>query len=124
MLDRHRRRLPEREGRGRKHQERGRAALLRHAGNTRGFKAAVGPYAVDDRQPTADLVLRDVEDTALLVEGAGGTSVEWALTVIAEMPGVAATSRRCLRKLLSSIVKSSANGSKTAGMTPCGTYSA
>jgi hypothetical protein len=48
------------------------AALGRHAGDPRRFQAAVGPHAVDDRQPPADLVLRDVEHPALLVECAGG----------------------------------------------------
>jgi hypothetical protein len=48
------------------------------------------------------------------------TSVECALMVMAEMPSVAATSRRCLRKPASSIDRSSLNGSRTAGMTPCG----
>jgi hypothetical protein len=52
------------------------------------------------------------------------TSVECAFSVIAEMPGVAATSRRWLRKLFSSIERSSLNGSSTAGMTPCGTKEA
>ena len=46
------------------------------------------------------------------------TSVEWALTVTAESPLVAATSRKWLRKLRSSIERSSLNGSSTAGMTP------
>ena len=49
------------------------------------------------------------------------TSVECALMVIAEIPSVAATSRRWLRKLASSIERSSWNGSSTAGMTPWGT---
>ncbi len=49
------------------------------------------------------------------------TSVECALMVMAEMPSVAHTSRRCLRKPASSIERSSLNGSRTAGMTPCGT---
>jgi hypothetical protein len=34
------------------------------------FEAAVGPDAVDDRQPAADLVPRDVKHPALLIEGA------------------------------------------------------
>ena len=72
MLDRHGRRLSERERRRRKHQQRRGAALLRHAGDAGGFEAAVGPHAVDDRQPAADLVLRDVEHAALFVEAAGG----------------------------------------------------
>jgi hypothetical protein len=49
------------------------------------------------------------------------TSVECALMVIADRPSTAATSRRCLRKLASSIVKSLSNGSSTAGITPWGT---
>jgi hypothetical protein len=40
--------------------------------------------------------------------------------VMAEMPLVAATSRRWLRKLFSSIERSSLNGSSTAGITPRG----
>ena len=64
--------LPERERRRRKHQQRRCAALRRHLGEPRRLDAAVGPDAVDDRQPGADLVLRDVEHALLLVEGAGG----------------------------------------------------
>ena len=40
------------------------------------------------------------------------------LTVIADKPFTAATSRKCARKLASSIDRSSWNGSKTAGITP------
>ena len=43
--------------------------------------------------------------------GGEATSVEWALTVMAEMRSVAATSRRCLRNAASSIARSSSNGS-------------
>ena len=71
MLDRHGRRLAERERRRRKHQQRRGAALLRHSRDARGFEAAIGPDAVDDRQPAADLVLGDVEHAALLLETAG-----------------------------------------------------
>jgi len=46
------------------------------------------------------------------------TSVECALMVIAEMPSVAATSRRCCRNAGSSIERSLSNGRSTAGMTP------
>src|SRR6185295_12210515 len=46
------------------------------------------------------------------------TSVECALTVMADRPCTAATSRRCARKLASSIERSLWNGSSTAGMTP------
>ena len=49
------------------------------------------------------------------------TSVECALMVTADSPSADVTSRRCLRKLASSIDRSSKNGSSTAGMTPCGT---
>jgi hypothetical protein len=49
------------------------------------------------------------------------TSVECALMVMAEMPLVAATSRKWARKLFSSMDRSSLNGSSTAGMTPWGT---
>ena len=72
MGDRHLRRLAEREGRRREHQQRRRAALGRHARNARRLEAAVGPDAVDDRQAVADLVLRDLEHAALLLERAGG----------------------------------------------------
>ena len=72
MLDRHRGRLPERERRRRKYQQRRRAAVFRHAGDARGLQTAVGPDAVDDRQLAADLILRDGEYPALLVEGTGG----------------------------------------------------
>ena len=71
VLDRHGRRLAKRERRRREHQQRRSAAGLRHAGDARRFQAAVGPDAVDDRQPAADLVPGDVEDAALLLEGAG-----------------------------------------------------
>ena len=72
MRERHRRRLAEREGRRRKHQQRRGAALGRHARDPCRLDAAVGPDAVDQRQPVADLVLRDGEHAALLVEAAGG----------------------------------------------------
>ena len=49
------------------------------------------------------------------------TSVECALMVTADSPSAEVTSRRCLRKLASSIDRSSWNGRMTAGMTPCGT---
>src|SRR5579875_464825 len=49
------------------------------------------------------------------------TSVECALIVMAESPSTEATSRRCRRKLASSMASSSSKGSSTAGMTPCGT---
>ena len=45
---------------------------LRHARDPRRLEAAVGPDAVDERQPLADLVLGDVEHAPLLVEAAGG----------------------------------------------------
>ena len=72
MLHRHGRRLTERERRRREHQERRGAPLFRHPGDAGGFEAAVGPDAVDDRQLAADLVLRDGEHAALLIESAGG----------------------------------------------------
>ena len=64
--------LAERERRRRKHQQRGRAALRRHARDARGLDAAVGPDAIDERQPRADFILRDIENALLLIEGAGG----------------------------------------------------
>src|SRR4051812_1064361 len=51
------------------------------------------------------------------------TSDACAFTVIAESPSTDATSRRCARYDASSIERSSWNGSRTAGMTPLGTYS-
>src|SRR5215470_4311027 len=50
------------------------------------------------------------------------TSVECALTVIAESPSTEATSARWARSEASSIDRSSLNGSSTAGMTPWGTH--
>jgi hypothetical protein len=61
----------QRERRRGKYQQRRRAAGRRHASDTRGLDAAVGPDAVDDRQFRTDFILRNVEDAALLVEGAG-----------------------------------------------------
>ena len=72
MRQRHGRRLAERERRRRKHQKRGGAALRRHLGDARGFEAAVGPDAANDRQLGADLVQRDFQHAALLVERTGG----------------------------------------------------
>ena len=72
MRDRHLGILAHRERRRRKHQQRGSAAGRRHLGDARGFEAAVGPDAMDQRQSVADLVLRDLEHPALLLEGAGG----------------------------------------------------
>jgi hypothetical protein len=70
MRERHLRRLAKGERRRREHQERGRAALRRHARKARRLEAAVGPDAVDQRQLGPDLVLRDVEHAALVVETA------------------------------------------------------
>ena len=60
--------LAHREWRGRKHQQRRRAARRCHFGDTRRFEAAIRPDAVHQRQPVADLVLRNVEHAALFVE--------------------------------------------------------
>src|SRR5262249_62147507 len=70
VLPRHGWALAQRERRRRKDEQRGRAALIGHAGDAGGFEAAVRPYAVDDRQPIADFVLRNTEDAALLLETA------------------------------------------------------
>jgi hypothetical protein len=72
MRERHRGRLPEREGCRRKHQERGGAAVSRHARDARGLHAAVRPDAIHQGQAVADLVLGDIEHAALLVDAAGG----------------------------------------------------
>src|SRR5207244_1655743 len=47
------------------------ATLRRHACETRGLDAAVGPNAVDQRKAGANLVLRNIQHTLLFVEGAG-----------------------------------------------------
>ena len=95
---------PERERRRREHQQRRGAACGRHLGEARRFEAAVGPDAVDQRQLVADLVAGDFEHAASArrtVQDA--TSVECALMVTADSPSAEVTSRRCLRKLASSI---------------------
>ena len=71
----------------RKDEQRGRAVGLGMPGDARGFEAAVGINAGDDRQPVAELIHREAHDLALLVEGAGVHLQEWPLTVSAEMPG-------------------------------------
>ena len=73
------------------------------------------------RQPVADLVLGDIEHAPLLIEGAGGDFGRMRVDGDRGKPSTAATSRRWLRKLFSSIERSSWNGSSTAGMTPWGT---
>src|SRR5215467_6096170 len=72
MRERHLGRLLQGERRRREHQQGGCAALRRHAGDARRFETPIGPHAVDDRQLAADLVLRDLEHAALLLECAGG----------------------------------------------------
>ena len=105
---------------GNDEQRRG-AAISSHTCDARGFERAVGPDAVDDGQPGADLVLRDRQYRRCSSKVQEATSVECALMVMAEIPSVAPTSRRWLRKLASSMERSSWNGSSTAGMTPWGT---
>ena len=80
------RRLPQRERRRREHQQGGCAALRRHAGDARRLEAAVGPDAVDDRQPSpiSSCAISSTRRCSSKVQEA--TSVECALTVMAEMP--------------------------------------
>jgi len=78
------------------------------------------PLTIGSRSPISSCAISSTRRCSSNVHEA--TSVEWALTVIAEMPSVAATSRRCLRKLASSMARSLSNGSSTAGMTPWGMY--
>ena len=118
MGQRHRGRLAEREGRRRKHQQRRSPAELRLARDPRGLQAAVGPDAVNNRQLATDFLAGNLHDTTLLISVQEATSVEWALIVIADSPGTDPTSRRWARKLVSSIDRSSRNGSSTAGITP------
>ena len=74
---------------------------------------------IGSRSPIASCAIPSTRRCSSNVQEA--TSVECALMVMAEMPGVAATSLRCLRKLASSMARSSSNGKRTAGMTPRGT---
>jgi hypothetical protein len=76
------------------------------------------PLTIGMRLPISDWAISSTRRCSSNVQDA--TSVECALRVMAEMPGVATTSRRCLRKLASSMARSASNGSSTAGMTPCG----
>src|SRR4051812_43482523 len=115
MRQRHLGALAERERRRRKYQQRRGTAGLRPSGDPRRLEAAVGPDAMDQRQPVADLAACDIEHAALLHEA---TSVECASIVTADRPSTAATSRKWLRKFGSSMEKSSWNGSSTAGITP------
>ena len=77
------------------------------------------PLTIGSLPPISSCAMSSTRRCSSKVQEA--TSVEWALIVMAEMPFTAATSRRWLRKLFSSIERSSWNGSSTAGMTPCGT---
>jgi hypothetical protein len=72
MRDCHVRRLTERERSRREHEQRGGAAVVRHAGDAGGLDAAVRPHAAHEREPLADLVLRHLEHPALLIEAARG----------------------------------------------------
>jgi hypothetical protein len=76
------------------------------------------PLTIGSRSPISSWVMASTRRCSSKVQDA--TSVEWALMVIAEMPSVAATSRKCLRKPFSSMARSSVNGSNTAGITPWG----
>ena len=77
------------------------------------------PLTIGVRSPISSCAISSTRRCSSKVQEA--TSVEWALMVMAVTPGVAATSRRCLRKLASSMARSASNGSSTAGMTPWGT---
>ena len=77
------------------------------------------PLTIGSRPPISSCAISSTRRCSSNVQEA--TSVECALMVMAEMPLTAATSRRWLRKLFSSIERSSWNGSSTAGMTPWGT---
>ena len=46
--------------------------MLGHASDTCGFKTAVGPYAINDRQSDANFVLRKLKNATLFIEAAGG----------------------------------------------------
>ncbi len=81
--------------------------------------SAQTPLTMGSRSPISSCAMSSTRRCSSKLQEA--TSVECALMVMAEMPLVAATSRRWLRKLFSSIERSSLNGSSTAGMTPCGT---
>ncbi len=94
MRQRHLGRLAKREGSRRENQQCRSATCLSLPRNPRRLQAAVRPDAVNDRQPVADLLARDLHEAALLVAGAGATSVERALMVIADNPFTATTSRR------------------------------
>ena len=73
------------------------AARLGHAGDPRRLQAPIGVAASDDREPVAVLIKGDSQHLPLLIEVQACTSEEWPLTVIAEMPSTATTSRRCSR---------------------------
>ena len=87
--ERHLRRLLQRERGRREDQQRRGAAVSSHTGDARGFERAVGPDAVDDGQPGADLVLGDRQHRRCSSKVQEATSVECALMVMAEIPSVA-----------------------------------
>ena len=76
------------------------------------------PLTIGSRSPISSWVTSSTRRCSSKLQEA--TSVECALMVMADSPLTAATSRRWLRKLFSSIERSSLNGSSTAGMTPWG----
>ncbi len=78
------------------------------------------PLMSGNRSPISACAMSSTRRCSSNVQEA--TSVECALMVTAERPGVAATSRRCLRKLASSMARSASKGSSTAGITPWGMY--
>jgi len=76
------------------------------------------PCTIGSRSPTSSAAISMTRRCSSKVQDA--TSVECAFTVMADRPSVAAMWRRWARKLLSSMARSSSNGSSTAGMTPAG----
>ena len=76
------------------------------------------PFTSGSRPPISSCAMSSTRRCSSKVQEA--TSVECALMVMADRPSTAATSRRCLRKLASSIERSFSNGSSTAGITPVG----
>jgi hypothetical protein len=72
VLDRHGRALAERKRRRRENEQRRCSTRFRHARDAGGLDAAVGPYAVDERQTPTDFVLSDLKHATLFVEAARG----------------------------------------------------
>ena len=94
-----------------------------HARRRRLVYKGFTPKRVADHEPELRKIVTDLID-AVATRGecdfVADIAAPLPMIVIAEMPGVAATSRRCLRKLASSMANSLSKGSSTAGMTPWG----